>query len=336
MHDSFRPEAPLPPYFDDARQAWILSRYADVSAALREPALLQATSKNEALPGDGAERHAQINSVVQADIARMSSSAWRAEMERAFQTLIHEHRGRTVDLVRDILHPWSIQLMVHLCGGNGDVARELFRLSAAMFLDKLSETKARVKDAEAELDGLLEKHALMSKSMFAGSTQTLTSFLAKAWLALLEFPDQMRMVAKRPELAAGAVEELLRFAGVVHTLHRKAARSVRLEGESDGEMEISAGQLVELRVASANFDPARFDQPERLDLARRSAGHLALGAGLHACVGTFMVRLETAAVTPLFAGAGPVLDRSEPVIWTRDSTLAWPVSVPVRFEAARA
>jgi 4-methoxybenzoate monooxygenase (O-demethylating) len=46
-------------------------------------------------------------------------------------------------------------------------------------------------------------------------------------------------------------------------------------------------------AASANRDPGRWDEPERFDVNRRAAGHVAFGAGIHLCVGQMLARLET-------------------------------------------
>jgi cytochrome P450 len=63
---------------------------------------------------------------------------------------------------------------------------------------------------------------------------------------------------------------------------------------------VPAGETVLLSLAAANRDPARFPDPERLDLGRDASGHLALGRGIHYCVGAPLARLETEiAVTAL-------------------------------------
>ncbi len=183
------------------------------------------------------------------------------------------------------------------------------------------------KEADAELDGMIrEKRLSLSKSMFMGLTQTLPSFLAKAWLALLMHPEQMVRLAKEPELMQGATEELLRYAGVVNTLSRRACRRVRL-----GDVWIDEGQQVVLRVAAANFDPARFGDPERLDITRRQGGHVGLGTGVHACVGAVLVRMVCNTITLAFAEASVDLDDELPVVWAPDTTLCWPLTVPVRL-----
>src|ERR1700691_6063452 len=78
MPQGFHAEPPPPeaPRFDPVRRAWTLSRYADVSAARREPALIQASAQNRSTGVDPSEVHARV----QADIARMSAVEWRMRM----------------------------------------------------------------------------------------------------------------------------------------------------------------------------------------------------------------------------------------------------------------
>jgi cytochrome P450 len=45
-------------------------------------------------------------------------------------------------------------------------------------------------------------------------------------------------------------------------------------------------------LASANSDPAVFDDPERLDLRRHPNRHVAFGDGIHFCLGAALARAE--------------------------------------------
>jgi cytochrome P450 len=47
-----------------------------------------------------------------------------------------------------------------------------------------------------------------------------------------------------------------------------------------------------LFLSSANRDPRRWEQPEKFDIRRRPVGHVALGNGIHVCVGQMVARLE--------------------------------------------
>ena len=51
-----------------------------------------------------------------------------------------------------------------------------------------------------------------------------------------------------------------------------------------------------LDIGSANHDPLAFTHPERIDIARREAAHLAFGYGARYCIGAPLARIELKAV----------------------------------------
>ncbi|MDQ0990282.1 cytochrome P450 [Streptomyces sp. V3I7] len=60
-----------------------------------------------------------------------------------------------------------------------------------------------------------------------------------------------------------------------------------------GEVTVPAGETAWVSLSAANRDPARFPDPDRLDLGRDTSGHLALGHGIHYCLGAPLARAET-------------------------------------------
>jgi len=337
----FRPALPGAPCFDAARNAWILSRYADVSTALREPALCQSTASNEPTTAQGSAHPARLYTDVQADMTRMSTAAWRRHMEETLFRRFRQIKGRRrIDLVRDIIHPWATTLLVTLNGGEAVYSRRLAQICEILFYGPATDGTAlqgsELRPAqpsgvpEQELDRMLDgRELLLSKSMFFGLTQTMPSFLAKAWLALIKSPDQIAKLIDNPKLMPNATEELLRYAGVVHTLYRRSTCDLSI-----GEIHIGKGQLVILEIDSANFDPDRFENSDRMDITRPTAGHLGLGTGMNACVGSFVVRLACSVATPALLAARPSLPQNREVVWTGDRTVLWPLSIPIRFAAA--
>jgi len=79
---------------------------------------------------------------------------------------------------------------------------------------------------------------------------------------------------------------------------RRAVTATRI-----GDIDIASGERVILMLASANRDPLVFDDPDRLDLSRDASRHLALGRGLHSCVGASIIRLATSVATDALLGA---------------------------------
>ncbi|MFG2884064.1 cytochrome P450 [Streptomyces sp. NPDC048297] len=82
------------------------------------------------------------------------------------------------------------------------------------------------------------------------------------------------------------VEEALRIYGVVHYRTRIVTR----DGEFDGA-QLESGQTIAALMAAAGRDPARFPDPDEVDLDRANARrHLAFGLGPAACAGAGLVR----------------------------------------------
>ena len=106
-------------------------------------------------------------------------------------------------------------------------------------------------------------------------------------LALATHPDQYRRLHHKPELARNAFEEGLRYELPVQTFFRTTSRDVEIGGDL-----IPAHRKVLLFMASANRDPARWDNPDRFEVERGATGHVGFGAGIHACVGQMIARLE--------------------------------------------
>lgn len=123
--------------------------------------------------------------------------------------------------------------------------------------------------------------------LFAGH-ETTRNLLANGLKALLENGGQWRALAADPEpLAAGAVEEILRFDGPIKAMWRLVGEPLELGGES-----LAAGDRVLLVNAAANRDPRRFDAPDRFDITRSPNWHVGFGYAAHYCMGAAIARLE--------------------------------------------
>ncbi|MGH2428392.1 MAG: cytochrome P450 [Candidatus Limnocylindria bacterium] len=111
---------------------------------------------------------------------------------------------------------------------------------------------------------------------------------ANAWWSLFRHPDQRaRLRGDHPSLLATAVDELLRYDTPLQMFERWA-----LEPISVGEIDIPRGSELALLFGSANRDPAAFERPNTLDLAREPNPHVSFGAGIHYCLGAPLARME--------------------------------------------
>jgi cytochrome P450 len=149
-----------------------------------------------------------------------------------------------------------------------------------------------VVNARIEGERPLEDAEIMSviQQLMVAGNETTTSTLAGGMRLLIRNPEQMAKVRAAPGLIPNMVEEMLRLMSPSAGMWRVATRDTTL-----GDARIAAGELVMLRFAAANRDPAVFAEPDRFDVERRNARqHLAFGRGVHVCIGNMLARKELA------------------------------------------
>jgi cytochrome P450 len=118
--------------------------------------------------------------------------------------------------------------------------------------------------------------------------ETTANMLGLGTLALLRHPDQLAIVRDEPERVDAAVEELMRWLSIVHSgIVRVATTDTEIAGR-----QIAAGDLVICGLSAANRDPELRTDPDRLDVTRGGAGHVAFGHGVHHCLGAPLARME--------------------------------------------
>jgi cytochrome P450 len=133
----------------------------------------------------------------------------------------------------------------------------------------------------------VDEVVMMCLSLLPAGFITTANLIGNGMLALLESPDQLRWLAANPDLAGLAVEELLRYDSPVQIASRVASRDMTLAGA-----EIREGEHTFVSLSAANRDPARFADPDRLDLARKGPPQIGFGHGPHYCLGHALGRLE--------------------------------------------
>jgi cytochrome P450 len=137
--------------------------------------------------------------------------------------------------------------------------------------------------------------------LFVAGHETTMNLIGNGTVALLRNRDQWQRLCADPALAPSAVEELLRYDGPVHATQRFATVPSTVAGVG-----VEPGQGVIVHLAAANRDPARFDRPDDLDIARPDAQQLTFSHGIHYCLGAALARLEGqetfAALTRRFPG----------------------------------
>lgn len=138
-------------------------------------------------------------------------------------------------------------------------------------------------------DRLSQQELLSSLfQLIVAGHDTTTSLIGNGVVALLDHPDQLRLLRADLSQVPQAVEELVRFtAPVPHATFRMTSEAVTVDG-----VEIPRHRQVLLCLAAANRDPSAFPDADRLDIRRPKRSHLGFGHGIHFCLGAPLARLE--------------------------------------------
>ncbi|MEZ5372614.1 MAG: cytochrome P450 [Microthrixaceae bacterium] len=182
----------------------------------------------------------------------------------------------------------------------------------------------------AEIDGeRLDDLDLMSQlvTLYMAGHEPTSVLIGNGTLALTRHPDQLERLRGDRGLLLNAISELLRFDGPNQFTRRITTQPTTLSG-----VELPAGAVVYAGLASANRDP-RFwgDDSEVVRVDRPEASkHLQFGAGVHACLGSHLARLQAeVAFTAILDRLEGLEVTGEPVVATR-MFLRGLTSLPVR------
>ena len=205
-------------------------------------------------------------------------------------------RGRA-DIAVDICEPYPIPIICELLGApkedwklfsrwatdvlrifNGNLAEDLPLISAAE--DELDEytrgliAERRDKPAEDLLTELIAAEeagdklstaelVMMVEAVIIAGTDTTRNQLGCSVALLAEHPEQWKLLAEQPDLAPRAVEETMRYFGAVRGTARFASEDIVYR-----DVLFPKGTFIGTSLATANFDPTVFSDPERFDITR--------------------------------------------------------------------
>lgn len=322
-------------YYDETRVSWLVFRYDDVMRAMLDHETFSSERTinpdgsvdpiaSGSFIGMDPPRHRELRTLVsQAFTPRMV-----AMLEPRITAIVHELLDRVqdrgeMDIVDDLAFPLPITVIAELLGvPTRD--REQFRQWSNDFVGpdyalRLSTSK-KIAQYFHELIGLRRREpqddlvsALISAEvdgerlpvqdilgtclliLIAGH-ETTTGLISNALACLDEHREALHEIMEQPGLIPMAIEEVLRYRTVVHTLPRVVAVDTVFCGQ-----EIKAGNLLLPLFASANLDEAQFPNANSFDIHRAPNRHLGFGYGIHFCLGAPLARLETRiALTAMF------------------------------------
>ncbi len=159
--------------------------------------------------------------------------------------------------------------------------------------------------------------------IFSAAIESMVDLLLNGTAALLGHPEQAALLRADPGLAAGAVEEALRYDAPVQGIGRICGTDVTI-----GEVTIPAGTLILPLLGAGNRDPEVFTDPDAFDLTRTGPAPLSFSGGAHFCLGAALARMEAAVFLPALLTRFPALAHDGPPV-RRGLTLRGFATFPV-------
>jgi cytochrome P450 len=195
--------------------------------------------------------------------------------------------------------------------------------------DTVSHLVAAGVGADGDIAGVLSVLAF-TFTMVTGGNDTTTGMLGGSVQLLHQRPDQKRLMAEKPDLIPGAVEELLRLTSPVQALARTVTRDVTI-----GDTTVPAGRRVLLVYGSGNRDERQFGSDAgELDVQRRPRNILTFSHGAHHCLGAAAARMQSrVALTELLSRCPDFAVDEDNIVWAGGSYVRRPLSVPFRVGA---
>jgi hypothetical protein len=132
-----------------------------------------------------------------------------------------------------------------------------------------------------------DEAGMLVRSLLSAGVDTTVNGIGNALHCFAKFPDQWQILKNDPSLARTVIDEVLRFAGGVTYFFRTTNKDVELCGTT-----IPAHEKVLILFSAGDKDPKKWQDPDKFDITRDTKGHLGFGAGVHACVGQMVARLE--------------------------------------------
>ena len=210
------------------------------------------------------------------------------------------------DADHEKFHAWSQAMMMLRSREETKAAFAAFQgyfkdLVAARRADPRGDLISMMVQVEEGGDRLTEREIIASIGFLVSTGhETVASFLGNCVFTLLTRPDLLEQLRSDDALWPTAIEELLRCEGSIEcALPRFAYTDVEIDGHT-----IARGDAVFACLLAANRDPAVFERPDEIDLRRKPNRHIAMGAGVHYCLGGRLGRLQAEiALRTLFAAA---------------------------------
>ncbi|MER7518471.1 cytochrome P450 [Streptomyces sp. NPDC126499] len=337
-----------------------------MSRALTVGRPITSTTPHTLAPAGGVGRadppdHTRLRKLIAPTFGRRRTRALRAHTARvadglALRTLDH---GPPADLTETFIGPLSAGVVAELLGvpaadldrvqdwrarllrhdttaADGDTVKKDI---AGYFADLARHRAAHPADdliselAAARTAGKISTPELVSLAVMLtlNGLDAVRNIVSTMVYVLLVHPDQTAKLRADPDGLPRAVDELLRYIPQRGGVGMPRVATADLDV---GGVTIREGEAVYVFYPAANRDPAVFTDPDRLDLTRDEAPHLAFGHGAHYCAGAQLARMEAEVMLATLLARFPGLALAVPperLVWRTGSVNRGPETLPVTW-----
>ncbi|MCH8893285.1 MAG: cytochrome P450 [Chloroflexi bacterium] len=171
-----------------------------------------------------------------------------------------------------------------------------------------------------------DEAGLLVRSLLSAGVDTTVAVLGSAIWCLANNTDQFERLKADPSLARWAFEETLRYTSPIHTFCRTASADTEVSG-----VKIAEGTKVLCVLGAANLDERHWPEADRFDIGRMPSDHLALGVGIHGCVGQNVARAEVDAVLTAIANKVESIELAGEAVWRPNNSVRTLDRLPVIF-----
>ncbi len=318
--------------FPDGQLGWLVTRYADADAVLKDPRFIKDYSKlfggnmdqmsvftQNMLFSDPPD-HKRLRGLAQKAFTPKMIEGMRPRIQEITDELLEQADGKTaMNLIDEFAFPLPIIVICEILGVPSE-DRDKFRMWSnsliegtsgeagvsvyehmTQFIQYLGEWFAKVRQQPGDdlISGLIEAEEagdrLTEKELY-GLVSLLIIAGHETTVNLIG--NTMLALLKRPEQQQLLCEDPDRIAQAIE-------ESLRFNGPVEfstsrwaaedlelGGKAVQRGDLVIVALNAANHDPEQFDNPELFDIHREKSPHLAFGKGIHFCLGAPLARLE--------------------------------------------
>ena len=181
--------------------------------------------------------------------------------------------------------------------------------------------------AASDTDEISEEEASpLARSLLSAGVDTTVAAIGSAVWCLANNPDQFQKLKADPKLALWAFEETLRYTSPVHSF----CRTDNVDTEVSG-IKIDEGSKILCVLGAANLDEDKYPEADKFDIERRPVDHLALGVGIHGCVGQNVARAEVEAVLTAIANQVDSIELTGEPVWRPNNSVRTLDRLPVVF-----